>query len=89
MRKLLILFCTMLFTSCSNRPFVGYVVGKQYTPPHTKIRWVLGSTHYERSFIVFVANTEGVITVHTNNFIFDRVKCGDKVRVTKMICKWK
>lgn len=83
MRKLLISFCTVLFTSCSNRPFAGYVVGKQYTPPHTKIRWGLGSTHYERSFVLFVANTEGVITFHTDSFIFNEVECGDKIKVIK------
>lgn len=34
MKTLFIILCFLLLVSCSNEPFVGYVVCKKYTPEH-------------------------------------------------------
>jgi len=92
MKKLIALMSVFLLVMACGNPETasGYVVGKRYEPEHTTIVYNAAlqmpqTHHYSDEWIVWIADSIGIIKVHTDPITFSEIEKGQYVimRTTK------
>lgn len=83
MKKLFLIVClAIIMAGCTHEIKNGYVVGKEYSPEHTEIKYnvclkMVQSKRIPGRYLVWVADSVSVQCIEMNKGIFDSLNVGD------------
>lgn len=77
-----------LLVGCSNEPFIGIVVDKEYTPIHTERRHhMVGKIHTTRvvtiksKWLIWIADRYNIRHVEIDSLKYQTLKIGDRIKL--------
>ena len=90
MKKAFILLALVAVSCTDNKPFTGYVVGKEYNPSHNEIKYrtihcgkivtqIPYTEHVDSKYYIYLANKQNVKCFEVDSVKFKQIKKFQKI----------